>query len=119
MKEVGNGLDWSLMSPGKLQTSEKKPHFKAFTETALVRVPTLLLKVRFLRVLAALLLLPQMRKFSSTYSAVADLMLQNLEPGGAFKGKVFRPRWFSGLCCSDGGLARHQGTQLWRAVRAI
>lgn len=88
---AGDDLDWSLMCPGKLtrsksSSSSQKP--VTHTEEAPIWLPRVLSRCRPLWVLAAVISLAQLGKFSVTLDDVARVMVDDLSRGGTSLSRV-------------------------------
>ncbi len=98
LKIGGETLDWSLMCPGVLRDagpSVRQLENFTFTEEAPIWLPQLFLKASALHLLAALVSLVQLRKFSATLDDVAAVMVNDI--GSATNCNLCKPSKLSKL----------------------
>ena len=87
LKAQNASLHWSLMCPGKLKDQKQdlsQAGPKIFTEELPIYLPAWLSKWNHLHVLAALLSIPQLSKFSVTLDDVAGAMVDDIRKGGMY-----------------------------------
>ena len=83
----GDRLQWSLMCPGILRDagpSTRQLEGFTFTEEAPIWMPRFLLKVSAFHLLAALIGLVQLKKFSASLDDIAAVMVDDIAAGGKY-----------------------------------